>query len=233
MNQNILYTIAVLLGAIHVIFRPNYYNTFITLSKEKNWSFNKTLKAALVSSFGHVLGSIVLSFVGLAPAILVGRLRYFSPVKGTILVWFLILFGLLLIVYGIRQAYQSRPHKHLQLFPDGTYHTHTHVHKKESTLMKRIFGKKELTLWSLFISFFLAPFEGLVVLQVWPAFYSHIMMIVIVTLVFSIVTIVTMLFMTYLMLRGFRLVRFRRIGVFSYLIIGIMVLFYGVALMIL
>ena len=231
MNQNVLYTIAVLLGAIHVILRPDFYTPFLTLSREKNWSFNKTLKAVLVSSVGHVLGSMVLSLVGLAPAILIGRLNYFSPFKEIILVWFLVLFGIILMVYGIRQAYRSRPHKHLKLFPDGTYHTHTHVHKKESTIMNIIKEKEELTIWSLFIAFALAPSEALIILQAWPAIHSHITMIVVATIVFSIVSVVTMIVMVYLVLRGVRLGRFKRVGVFSYLIIGILAVFYGIGLM--
>jgi len=232
MNQNILITISILLGVISIILQPDYYTPLKTLSKEKNWSFKKTLGAAFVSSIGHVLGSIIISLVGLAPAILVGRLSYFSPFRESILVWFLILFGLLLLVYGIRQAYRSRPHKHLQLFPDGTYHTHTHIDKKESMLINRINKRKELTMWTLFISFALAPCEALIVLQVWPAINSHIMLIVVATLVYSVATIVTMFGMTYLILRGIRLGRFKRTGPYSYVIVGFLVMLYGLALMI-
>ncbi|MDB4582329.1 hypothetical protein N9164_04190 [Draconibacterium sp.] len=231
MNQNILFLIAVVLGCVQIVFRPDYYAPFPSVSKTKNWSFNKTLWVALFSSTGHVLGSIMLSFAGLAPAILVGRLRFFSPFKGTILVWFLILFGLILMVYGIRQAHRSRPHKHLRLYPDGTYHTHTHIDKKDSTLTNRINKKKELTIWSLFLSFAFTPFEAVIVLQVWPAFYNHFMLIVVATLIFSIATTVTMLTMTYLVMRGARFGRIKRIGLFSYVIVGTIVLVYGLVLL--
>lgn len=233
MNQNILFLIAVVLGFVHIVFRSDYYTPFLSVSKTKNWSFNKTMGVALYSSIGHVLGSIVFSVAGLVPAILVGRFRSFLSIREMILEWFLILFGLVLMVYGIRQAYQTRPHKHLQLFPDGTYHTHTHFHKMESTLINRINKNKELTVWSLFISFAFAPFEALIVLQVWPAIHSHFMMIVGATLVFSIATIVTMLVMTYFVMRGVHFGRFKRLGLFSYVIVGIIVLVYGLALMLL
>lgn len=230
MNKDILYLIAIVFGIIHIVLRPDYYAPILTISKEKNWSSNKTLGVTLFSSIGHILGSVVLSGAGLAPAILVARLRYFSSMRETILVWFLILFGLLFVFYGIRQAYRSRPHKHLQLFPDGTYHTHTHIHKKDSALVDRLTKKKDLTIWSLFVSYALTPCEALIVLQVWPAIHSHYMMIVVVTMVFSLATIITMLLMTYLILHGRRFPRFRRIGLFSYLIVGILIVMYGLAL---
>jgi len=231
MNQNILFLIAVIFGVIHIVLRRDYYKPFVAISKSKNWSSKKTMGVALYSSIGHVIGSVVLSLVGLVPAIMVARLRYFSSMKETILVWFVILFGLIFVVYGIRQAYRSKPHKHLQLYPDGTYHTHTHIHKKDSAFVEKLTKNKDLRIWSMTLNYAFVPFEALIVIQVWPVMKSHYMMIVVSTLIFSIATIVTMLAMTYLVLQGRRFSRLKKIGLFSYVIVGVLILVYGLALM--
>ena len=231
MNQNILYLIAVIFGVIHIVLRSDYYKPFVTIAKLKSWSPNKTLKVVLLSSIGHVLGTVVISAVGLVPAIMVARLSYFSRMKETILVWFVILFGVFFIVYGIRQAYRSRPHKHLQLNADGTYHTHTHIHKKDSAIVEKLTKNKKPSIWSIVVTYTLSPFEALVVIQVWPLMKSHYMMIIVVTFIFSAAIIITMLIMSYLVIHGKRFDRLKRTGLFSYIIIGVLILVYGLALM--
>ena len=231
MNQNIVYLIAVFLGVIHILLRRDYYKPFVTIKKLQGWSSNKTLGVVLLSSIGHVLGSVVLSAVGLVPAIMVARLSYFSPMKETILAWFVILFGVFFIVYGIRQAYRSKPHKHLHLGADGTYHTHTHIHKKDSALVEKLTKNKKLSVWSIVVTYTLNPFEALVVIQVWPLMKSHYMMIVVVTCIFSVAVIIAMLTMSYLVIHGKRFGWLKRTGLFSYIIIGALILVYGLVLL--
>ena len=230
MNQNILFFVAVILGMVHIVLRSDYYNPFITISRTKKWSFSKTMGIVLLCGIGHVIGSIVLSAVAVVPAVVASRLNYFVPMRDSIAAYFLILFGLFYVFYGIRSAYRSKPHKHLHLNPDGTYFTHTHVHKKENTQFDKIAEKKNLTIWSLIITFAFIPCESLMAILVYPAVKKYYMLVLVAIAFFSVISIVTMLIMTGLVMQKGRYIRFKRIGIFYHLILGSIILFYGISI---
>ena len=67
MNQEIsvLLITAASLGFIHTILGPDHYVPFIVMSTAGKWSKMKTLWVTILSGVGHVLGSVVLGFVGI------------------------------------------------------------------------------------------------------------------------------------------------------------------------
>lgn len=62
----ILTLTAVSIGFIHTVFGPDHYLPFIVISKARKWSLLKTIFVTTLCGMGHILGSIVLGFIGIA-----------------------------------------------------------------------------------------------------------------------------------------------------------------------
>jgi len=180
----VLATTAAFIGTIHTLIGPDHYVPFIVISRTAKWSFPKTMGVTMLSGLGHVLGSVLLGFVGIALGIAVSHLEGVESTRGQIAAWGLIAFGLIYFVWGMRRAYKKKhghDHGPGHHHDDGDYNLHDHGT-----------GKRNLTPWILFTIFVLGPCEPLIPLVMYPAAMNNMFGVVIVTLVFGICTIATM-----------------------------------------
>jgi len=198
-EQIILVGAAASVGVVHTLIGPDHYLPFITLARARNWSLARTVGVTMLSGLGHVAGSVLLGFLGLALGWALGGLERFEAMRGEIAGWLLLAFGIAYLVWGLRQAYKARPHSHRHSHADGTVHLHRHSHRGEHSHLHDAGAGLETksllkgaTAWSIFIIFVLGPCEPLIPLLVYPAASGRSLGIVIVVAVFALTTVATM-----------------------------------------
>ncbi len=189
----ILMATAASIGFFHTLFGPDHYLPFIVMSRSGKWSIKKTAFVTFLCGIGHVLGSVVLGLLGVAMGVALARLELIESVRGELAAWFLIAFGLVYFVWGVRRAIRNKPHQHIHAHADGTMHQHKHVHASEHLHVHTKKNEKNLTPWVLFTIFVLGPCEPLIPILMFPAAKENMFGLVMVTLIFGVVTIVTML----------------------------------------
>ena len=148
-SMSVLLTTAASIALIHTLLGPDHYLPFIAIAKARQWSVIKTLWITGISGLGHVLGSIVLGFLGIAAGIGVQKLEFTESARGNVAAWMLTAFGLVYGLWGIRRAIQNKPHKHKHLHPNGTAHMHIHMHSKDHH-HPHMEEDKNVTPWILF-----------------------------------------------------------------------------------
>ena len=126
MELGLLVLTAVSIGFVHTVLGPDHYLPFVAMSAARNWTRRKTMLVTAFCGVGHVLGSIVIGFVGIAIGASLHRLQWLEGVRGDLAAWALIAFGLVYMVWGLKQAWRSRKHSHEHIHSDGTRHRHTH-----------------------------------------------------------------------------------------------------------
>jgi sulfite exporter TauE/SafE len=199
-DLSLLLISAASIGFIHTLIGPDHYLPFIVMSKSGQWSLRKTTVVTILCGIGHVLGSVVLGFVGIAFGLALAGLEAFEAVRGDIAAWALIAFGLVYAAWGLRQAWRNQPHAHSHSHSNGLIHTHSHNHQHEHT---HTHGKvNTMTPWVLFTIFVLGPCEPLIPLLMYPAAQSSFSGLLAVTATFGVVTIATMLAVVLASVRG-------------------------------
>ncbi|MDP6686047.1 MAG: hypothetical protein QGI05_03745, partial [Candidatus Omnitrophota bacterium] len=172
---------------IHTLFGPDHYLPFMVMGKARNWSLKKTALVTVVCGFGHIIGSIILGFVGIGFGIGLMRLELIEGFRGNLAAWALIGFGFMYFVWGIRKIVRNKPHKHSHVHIDKDDHTHTHTHTDQHVHIhdKRI---GNMTPWVLFTIFVLGPCEPLIPLLMYPAAKNSLMALLMVVGIFGLVT---------------------------------------------
>jgi len=146
------------IGLIHTLTGPDHYLPFIVMGRARRWSLAWTLSVTALCGVGHVLGSVVLGFIGIGAGIAMHQLVDIESLRGEIAAWGLIAFGLVYLVWGLRRAYRKRPHTHPHVHPEGELHVHKHTHTGEHTHVHEETGRPaSITPWVLFIIFVLGP----------------------------------------------------------------------------
>ena len=181
------------IGFIHTLTGPDHYLPFIAMAKARKWSLLRTTVITLLCGIGHVLSSVVLGFVGIFLGTVVLKLESVEAFRGDLAGWFLIAFGLVYSVWGVRRALRGKPHQHLHLHEDSGHHSHNHDHTSEHAHVHDSKRGPSLTPWVLFTIFVFGPCEPLIPLIMSPAAESSVAGVVVVALVFGVVTIGTML----------------------------------------
>ena len=230
----ILLGTAVSIALIHTIIGPDHYIPFIALSKANNWAVKKTVFIVLLCGAGHVFGSVVLGFAGVALSAGVTSLIDIEDIRGTIATYVLIAFGLVYTIYGIRCAVKNKTHTHTGIDGETVIHSHTfndtdHNHNAKKSGASRSAGR----FWGLFIFFVLGPCEPLIPLLMYPAATMNIFTLVLVTLSFSVVTIGVMLLMTLLGLKGFKLIKADKLERYAHAMAGCVIMLCGISVLLL
>jgi nickel/cobalt exporter len=207
----ILLGTAATIGFVHTCMGPDHYVPFVALAKARRWSVTKTVWITVGCGIGHVLGSVVLGFVGIAAGITLSRLNLMESTRGEIAAWLLIAFGLVHIHEG------GAPHTHVH----GHTTEHAHVHDQ---------SQKSLAAWTLFIVFVLGPCEPLIPLLLFPAAAQSPGAVWLVAAVFGVVTITTMTGVVVLSLYGLKLVSLKSAGRYAHAVAGAVILLCGVAI---
>ncbi len=220
---------AAAIGFVHTLLGPDHYLPFIVMSKAGKWNMKKTVGITILSGIGHVGSSVVLGFFGIAFGIALTNLTHIESFRGELAGYFLIVFGLLYTIYGIKSATRNKPHKHLHHHQDGTLHEHSHNHKAEHLHVHETVENSNLTPWILFTIFAFGPCEPLIPILMYPAASESVWGTVIVSIVFGIVTIVTMLTVVVITVKGLEIIPIKKYERFTHTFAGLTVLFSGLA----
>ena len=192
------------IGLLHTLTGPDHYLPFIVMGRARRWSLFRTLSITMLCGVGHVLGSVVLGFIGIGAGVAMRQLVDIESLRGEIAAWGLICFGLAYMIWGLRRAYRKRPHTHPHVHPEGDMHVHKHGHTGEHTHIHEETQRPGLpagagtprasiTPWVLFIIFVLGPCEPLIPLLMYPAAQSSLAGVALIAGIFGLVTISTML----------------------------------------
>jgi len=230
LSFSVLAGTAFIIALTHTLLGPDHYMPFIVLSKSRGWKIKKTLLITLLCGIGHVLSSILLGAIGLALGIALTSLETIESYRGEIAAWFLFIFGITYLVWGIHRAVKNKPHKHIHHHMDGTKHAHEHTHRDMHTHVHPD-KKKKLTPWVLFIIFVFGPCEPLIPLLMFPALDHSPVTVVAVALIFGITTIATMLGIVTLSHYGLSRIVSPKVERFGHPIAGAVLVLCGVAIL--
>jgi len=198
---------AISIGFVHTLIGPDHYLPFVAMSAARHWTQRKTLLVTAFCGVGHVTGSILIGFAGIAVGASLQRLQWLEGVRGDLAAWALTTFGLVYMAWGLKRAWRSRKHSHEHVHADGTSHRHTHAHQPRDEHMHvhiRVDTDdvRSITPWALFVVFILGPCEALIPLLMYPASQHSGWGVGSVVLAFAVTTIATMLGLVYLAVRG-------------------------------
>lgn len=204
---NSLIITAVSLGVIHTILGPDHYLPFVAIARARNWTQAKTLFITILCGIGHVASSVILGLVGAFIGTAVSKLEMLESVRGDIAAWFMIAFGMVYLIWGIKRAIRNaHPHMH----PEGE--------------------RQNITPWVLFIIFVLGPCEPLIPVLMYPALQNSFSGMLLVGAVFSLATISTMTLMVYLLNKGISFIRLGSLERYAHALAGFVIFSCGVAI---
>lgn len=198
---------AVSIGFIHTLIGPDHYLPFVAMSAARNWTRRKTMLVTAICGAGHVLGSVLIGFIGIAIGASLTRLEWLEGLRGDFAAWALTAFGLTYMAWGLKRAWRDRKHSHDHVHADGTRHRHTHGHHVHDEhvhahIQLDTDNVRSITPWALFVVFILGPCEALIPLLMYPASQHSWWGLGLVVATFAITTILTMLGIVYLAMRG-------------------------------
>lgn len=224
----ILCVTAASIAFLHTVLGPDHYIPFLMMSKAGKWSKSKTLWITFFCGLGHVLSSLILGLMGITAGIALEKLRFIEGFRGEIATWGLIAFGFIYMIWGIKHAYQNKPHTHSHVHEDGSIHFHEHSHDGEHVHVHK--QSKNLTPWILFTIFVLGPCEPLIPLLMFPAATHSTTSLAAVSIVFAAVTVATMLSVVIITLWGINLVPLSRLQKFTHAFAGFAIFVSGMAI---
>jgi sulfite exporter TauE/SafE len=233
-SLNILLSTALSIAVLHTFIGVDHYLPFVVLGRARQWSVPKALGITAICGVGHVIGSIVLGFVGIGIGVAIERLEWIESFRGNIAAWGLIAFGLVYAAWSAVRAARGRSHAHVHAHRDGTLHAHTHDHVSEHLHVHEAEQPgQSLAFWSLFIIFVFGPCEPLIPLLMVPAFEHHWLAVAAVAAVFSVATIGTMLILVAFGIWGLRLAPLERLGRYANTLAGLAIAASGLAIQLL
>jgi sulfite exporter TauE/SafE len=155
------------------------------MSKTGKWSLFKTSWITFLCGIGHIGSTVVLGLVGISLGVVVSKLEAIEAFRGGIAAWFLIAFGLVYLVWGLRKAYRNRPHEHAHAHSNEKNHTHIHTHTKVHLHVHKKEKTENVTPWVLFTIFLFGPCEPLIPILMYPAAKNNLFALAAVTLIFG------------------------------------------------
>jgi ABC-type nickel/cobalt efflux system permease component RcnA len=223
-------TTAAGIGIFHTAIGVDHYVPFVAMSKANGWSFAKTMVVVFVCGAAHVLSSIILGLCGILLGSQVSSLIGIQDFRGEVAVWFLIAFGAVYMLWGIRNAVRNRPHKHVLTDGKEVWHNHDAVHGRECGDEHSERTGVSRSFWPLFILFVLGPCELLIPLLMFPAAQGGMMSVIAVAAVFAFCTVGTMLVCAGVVLKGIDMIPAKKIERYSHSLAGFAVLMCGLAI---
>ena len=223
------------LGIFHTAVGVDHYIPFVAMSKSNKWSFPKTMFIVLICGIGHVLASVILGIIGIWIGAQISSLTHIENIRGEIATWFLIAFGTVYMLWGIRNAVKNKPHRHIHSDGSEVWHHHKkekrHDKSEEENSDSHTKKNKNMnSFWLLFILLVLGPCESLIPLM-FSAAESGIMAVVIIALVFSVCTILTMLICTAVLLKGVQMIPIKHFERYAHALAGFAILACGLAIL--
>jgi len=129
MNYMLLST-AASLGVFHTVISIDHYVPFAVMSKANGWSYSRTMLIVFICGAGHVMSSLILGLCGIWLGSHISVLAGINDFREEAAAWFMLIFGLIYMIWGIYSAAGNKPHRHLH--PGGAGirrgHSDAHVH---------------------------------------------------------------------------------------------------------
>jgi ABC-type nickel/cobalt efflux system permease component RcnA len=227
---------AATIAFVHTLLGPDHYLPLVAMAKSRDWSLSKALRMTLLCGSGHIVGSVLLGFVGIYASIQLNALQWIEGWRGDIAAWALVSFGLVYTAWGLRRGYRSKTHTHWHTHA-GVRHSHVHTHETSHAHVHSAQdtndNRRSVAGWMIFIVFVLGPCEPLIPILMFPAAKESIAGLVAVTAVFALVTVATMLAAVALSVWGLKSVRLPRIERFSDAIAGSTITLCGLSIAVL
>jgi nickel/cobalt transporter (NicO) family protein len=208
------------IALVHTLTGPDHYLPFIVISKAKNWKTSKTIWFTALCGLGHVGSSIILGLIGIGLGLAVSHLEFMEGIRGSIISWLFLAFGLIYMAWGITRAVRNKPHRHFHSHGDGETHLHEHNHHKDHLHIHEKKDPVNLTPWILFTIFVFGPCEPLIPIVMYPAAKNSWSQLVFLTVLFSAITIVTMISVVLVASYGIRFVPMKFMERYSHALAG-------------
>jgi len=221
---------AISVAFIHTLSGPDHYLPFIMISKARKWSLAKTSWFTVLCGLGHVGGSIVLGFIGIAFGIALAKLELFESVRGNLIAWLFSAFGMVYLVWAIYRVLRGKKHTHIHYHKNSNTHVHEHNHHAEHMHVHDEKSKAKITPWILFTIFVFGPCEPLIPIVMFPAAKHNWLQLVVVTGVFGIITILTMLTVVLVASYGIKFFPMKMMEKYSHVMAGSTILLCGLGM---
>ena len=192
----VLASTAATIAFVHTIIGVDHYLPLTAVSAAKNWGMRKLTMVTTLIGFGHILGSVLLGFVGIAIRAKLDQLGFIESVRGEIAAWLLVAFGLVYAVWGLRHAYKKK-----------TKHAHVDANNAGFKLAR-------FSPFAILVIFVIGPCEPLIPILMYPAMTYSVTGMLLVTSVFAVVTMLTMLGAVLITSNG--LARLKRFSMFRF-----------------
>ena len=222
----ILMIAAVTVASLHTISGPDHYIPFIALSKSRGWSLARTIGWTLICGCGHVWSSVLLGLGGAAIGWSLSKVKWMENIRGGIAGWAMISFGLLYGVWGLFRAWRNSPHKHFDIYEDGSVYVYEHRHGEAVRPQDRY----AVTPWVLFIVFILGPCEPMIPLLYFPAAKSSWSGMLLLILVYTFFTLAAMVFMVMAGYYGLAFMKLEKLDRYMHALGGLTLFICGVGM---
>ena len=143
---------AATIAFVHTLLGPDHYLPFIAMAKARGWNLRRTMAITLWCGLGHLLGSILLGFLGIYLGSAITRLVEIEAARGQAAAWLLCGFGLAYAAWGLRQAARNKPHTHWHSHGE-VLHQHEHGHHGAHSHVHEARGKRSITPCIIFVIF--------------------------------------------------------------------------------
>lgn len=191
-------------GVVHTLVGPDHYLPFVALSKARGWSRRKTVVVTGACGLGHVGSSILLALLGVWAGKTVERLAGLEALRGQLVSWGLLIFGLTYGLWGLLRASRGKRHQHLHAHVDGGLHDHDHGHEADHLHPHDRGGSFRSAPWVLFVLFVFGPCEPLIPLVMATYATSGWGATALVSTAFTLATLACMLSLVWVGLLGVR-----------------------------
>jgi ABC-type nickel/cobalt efflux system permease component RcnA len=228
MEAHILLATAFSIGFVHTIIGPDHYLPLALFAKANKWKKKKLYFSTVMSGFAHVIGTVILGFLGILIGISLNTIDFIQESRADFATWVLIAFGFFYFLYGIRHARKSKMHSHEHSHGDFK-HTHEHNHFHDHSHMHT--EKSNKSFWVLFLFFVLGPCEALIPILMYPAAEQNYLLVTSVVFVFGITTILTMLVAVHFAYKGINFINFKKIENHWHSIAGATIMLSGAAIL--
>jgi hypothetical protein len=227
-------------GFVHCLCGPDHYVPFVAMSRVGAWSLRKTLVITFLCGIGHVVGSAILGFVGIALGLIVFQLEQAEAIRGDLAAWALFAFGVAYTVGGVIHALRrdlqtsSGPNAELAVAATSPTPADGNAVAAEIPLPQPAAAGKatrSMTPGILFVIFLFGPCEPLIPYLMVPAAKANLWGVAWVTFLFGATTLVTMTTLVALIYRGTLAVRPHSLQRWGHAVAGLVVMACGAAML--
>jgi len=111
---------------VRTLLGPDHYLPFVSMARSRGWSIANTVRITLLCGVGHIVGSIILRFIGVFIGSQLGSLGWVEDVIGSLAARVLFASDLVFLVWGGASCLQKQGYILTVIFI-AVYHRHQHT----------------------------------------------------------------------------------------------------------